>query len=203
MVAAARNVVRTRPLRFAPVSSAGAEPTGERMSAAAGQLGASAASMIIPRIARDHIVSLAKLVVEHALQPIVEINTGHVYGYEALMRGFERLSLATPTQLLDHAAESDSLVRLEKLLFKPAGAKFASAANVARKRLFINLDGRVLGTAEEFIGVMADAVDAHGIALSNICIELSERYDTAAVPGFPRIAKQLRGMGVRMAIDDF
>src|SRR5262249_54917751 len=37
-----------------------------------------------PHIARDHIVSLANLVVAPAIQPIVEINTGQVYGYEAL-----------------------------------------------------------------------------------------------------------------------
>lgn len=173
------------------------------MSAAAGQLGASAASMIIPRIARDHIVPLAKLVVEHALQPIVEVNTGHVYGYEALMRGFERLSLASPAQLLDHAAESDNLVRLEKMLFKRAIAKFASAPLLARKKLFLNLDGRVLNAAEEFIAAMAESAAAHRVSLSTICLELSERYNNAAVPGFSLIAKQLRGMGVRMAIDDF
>jgi diguanylate cyclase (GGDEF)-like protein len=157
----------------------------------------------IPRIARDHIVSLAKLVVEHALQPIVEIHTGCVYGYEALMRGFDRLNLTSPTQLLDHAAESDGLVRLEKMLCKRAVAKFASVPNLSAKKLFLNLDGRALTAADEFTVTMAEAAESHGIALSNICIELSERHDNAAVPGFAQISKRLRNLGIRIAIDDF
>jgi diguanylate cyclase (GGDEF)-like protein len=157
----------------------------------------------IPRIAREHIVSLAKLVVEHALQPIVEINTGHVYGYEALVRGYERLNLASPTQLLDHAAAADSLVPLERTLIKRAIAKFASTADLAGKKLFLNLDGRALSAAEEFAGLMDESVRRHGIALSTVCLELSERHNNAAVPDFAHISKRLRNMGIRIAIDDF
>jgi diguanylate cyclase (GGDEF)-like protein len=157
----------------------------------------------IPRIAREHIVPLAKLVVEHALQPIVEINTGHVYGYEALVRGFERLNLTSPTQLLDHAAEASSLVRMERMLVKRAIAKFASISDLTGKKLFLNLDGRALAAAEEFAAVMSDSTRSHGIALSTVCLELSERHNNAAVPGFAQISKRLRSMGIRIAIDDF
>lgn len=165
--------------------------------------GASSEQAAVPHIARDHMVSLAKLVVEHAFQPIVEIKTAQVHGYEALMRGFDRLSFASPTQLLDYAAESGNLLRLETMLFERAIARFASERNLAGKKLFLNLDGRVLNSAHEFIAVMAQSVRAHGLALSDICIELSERYNNAAVPGFSRIPEQLRWLGVRMAIDDF
>ena len=162
-----------------------------------------ATSSLIARSARDQIVSLAKLVVEHALQPIVEINTSQIHGYEALMRGYDRLDLSSPIQLLDHAAESGNLVRLETMLFERAMAKFASVPNHAGKKLFLNLDGRALSSAEEFVPGMAESAQAHGLALSDICIELSERYNNAAVPGFSQIAEQLRGLGVRTAIDDF
>ena len=89
------------------------------------------------------------------------------------------------------------------MLVKRAMATFACVPNRAGKKLFLNLDGRALSSAEEFIPVMAEAAQAHGLALSDICIELSERYNTAAVPGFSQIAEQLRGLGVRTAIDDF
>jgi len=158
-----------------------------------------AASHIVP----DHTLSLAKLVVEHAFQPIVEINTAEVHGYEALMRGFDRLTFASPTQLLDHAAESGNLVCLETMLVKRAIAKFASVPGFVGKKLFLNLDGRALEFADEFIAVMAKFAHAHGLALSDICIELSERYNNAAVPGFSQVAEKLRWLGVGMAIDDF
>jgi len=162
-----------------------------------------ATSSRIARSAREQFVSLAKLVVEHALQPIVQINTFQIHGYEALMRGYDRLGLSSPMQLLDTAADSGSLVRLESMLIKRAIGMFARVPDHAGKKLFLNLDGRALSSADEFIPVMAEAAQAHSLALSDICIELSERYNTAAVSGFSQIAEQLRALGVRTAIDDF
>ena len=162
-----------------------------------------ATSSLMARSAREQIVSLAKLVVKHALQPIVEINTFQIHGYEALMRGYDRLGLSSPIQLLDTAADFGSLVRLEIMLIKRAIAKFARVPDHAGKKLFLNLDGRALSSADEFVPVMAEAAQAHSLALSDICIELSERHNTAAVSGFSQIAEQLRALGVRTAIDDF
>lgn len=79
----------------------------------------------MPRIAHDHIVSQAKLVVDYALQPIIEINTGYVYGYEALLRGYDRLNLTSPIDLLDAADQAGALVTFEQMLHTRAIAKFA------------------------------------------------------------------------------
>ncbi|NKF32692.1 GGDEF domain-containing protein, partial [Pseudomonas sp. BGM005] len=60
-------------------------------SSAEMKTGTSLASPVEPgvlrRYASDQIVTLAKLVVENAFQPIVEAGTGTVFGYESLMRG--------------------------------------------------------------------------------------------------------------------
>ena len=157
----------------------------------------------IPQVARDHLASLAKLVIEYALQPIVEVNTGHVYGYEALMRGFDRLHLSSPIALLDHAAEAGNLIELEQLLTARAIAKFASVPDIECKKLFLNLDGRTLGAGEDLIASMQGVLQRQGIPASAICIELSERHNNASVPGFPQLIKRLRSQGTRIAIDDF
>jgi EAL domain-containing protein (putative c-di-GMP-specific phosphodiesterase class I)/GGDEF domain-containing protein len=157
----------------------------------------------LPRIARDHIVSLAKLVVDYALQPIVEINTGYVYGYEALMRGFDRLGLGSPIALLDHAAEADVLVPLEQMLHARAIAKFASLPDAAGKKLFINVDGRTLGSGHLILGAVAKVLESKQIPASTLCFELSERYDNDAEPTFGAVVGTLRTMGGRLAIDDF
>ncbi|RAI44414.1 GGDEF domain-containing protein [Rhodoplanes roseus] len=157
----------------------------------------------MPRIARDHIVSLAKLVVDYALQPIVEINTGYVYGYEALMRGFDRLGLASPVALLDHAAEADVLVALEQMLHARAIAKFASVPDAAGKKLFINVDGRTLRSGHLILGAAAKVLESKRIPASTLCFELSERYDNDAEPTFGAVVGALRTMGGRLAIDDF
>jgi diguanylate cyclase (GGDEF)-like protein len=158
---------------------------------------------VMPRIAREQIVPLAKLAIEYALQPIVEIHTGHVYGFEALMRGFDRLAIASPVELLDHAETAGQLVNLEKMLLGRAIAKFASLPDVVGKKLFLNLDGRTLAAGHELSVAAADALRRQRITPSAICLELSERFNNASTPGFGMIVQRLRGFGVRLAIDDF
>ena len=51
----------------------------------------SAEILSLRRFGDDQIVTLAKLAIENAFQPIAEISTGAVFGYETLMRGYERL----------------------------------------------------------------------------------------------------------------
>ena len=46
---------------------------------------------VFRRYASDQLVTLAKLVLENAFQPIVEVGTGTVFGYESLLRGQERI----------------------------------------------------------------------------------------------------------------
>jgi EAL domain-containing protein (putative c-di-GMP-specific phosphodiesterase class I) len=157
----------------------------------------------LPRIAREQIVSLAKLVIDYALQPIVEINTGYVYGYEALMRGYDRLSLGSPADLLDGAADAGVIVSLEQMLHARAIAKFASLPDNKGKKLFLNVDGRVLAAGEAVFGAAATMLNRQGIPASALCFELSEQHDNAAIPEFASVLNGLRGLGARLAIDDF
>ena len=152
---------------------------------------------------RQHTLSLAKLAVDYALQPIVEINTGNVYGYEALMRGFDRIQFDSPVALLDCAAREGDLVPLEMMLHARAIAKFASTPDIASRRLFLNLDGRTLGTWNEIVASAARQLEKHRLPPSAICIELSERYNHSEVPGLAGLLRRLRRNGLRLAIDDF
>jgi diguanylate cyclase (GGDEF)-like protein len=152
---------------------------------------------------REHAIALAKLAIDFALQPIVEINTGHVYGYEALMRGFDRLQFDTPFAMLDAASRDGQLIELEKMLQGRAIAKFASVPDIACKKLFLNLDGRTLPASDEMIASAARQLKAHRIPPSAICIELSERHNHASTPDFARLVRRLQRAGVRLAIDDF
>ncbi|MEZ5787851.1 MAG: EAL domain-containing protein [Xanthobacteraceae bacterium] len=157
----------------------------------------------IPRVARDHIVSLAKLVVDYALQPIVEINTGYVYGYEALLRGYERLNLGSPIELFDIAHEAGVLVALEQMLQARAIAKFAGLPDTKGRKLFLNIDGRTLHCGREMLESAAKALERQSLPASAVCFELSERYDNDGEPGFDAVVAALRAMGGRLAIDDF
>jgi diguanylate cyclase (GGDEF)-like protein len=137
-----------------------------------------------------------------ALQPIVHAHDGKLYGVEALLRGHEALGFATPLELLDRAAKLDLLAEVERHAQALAVAKFATLPAAARRRLFVNLDGRTPGTpAVALLERMVEELGRHGLPASALCVELSERCAGAAASA--RAAVKLRGHGLRFAADDF
>lgn len=82
---------------------------------------------VIRRYAGDQLVTLGKLVLENAFQPIVEVATGSVFGYESLLRGHERIGFSSPPALLDEALQAGQLLALEQMMSGRALAKFATS----------------------------------------------------------------------------
>ncbi len=158
---------------------------------------------VIPKIARQQIVSLAKLVIDYAFQPIVEINTGFVYGYEALMRGYDRLALDSPKALLDHAFDAGVLVELERMLHARAIAKFTTIPEFKGKKLFLNIDGRAIHAGQSLLDAVAKILQRQQLPASAACFELSEQFDNASVAEFSAVVAEARRLGIRLAIDDF
>ncbi|MDX3928757.1 MAG: bifunctional diguanylate cyclase/phosphodiesterase [Shinella sp.] len=164
----------------------------------------SAAEMLaLRRFGDDQIVTLAKLVIETAFQPIVEAATGAVFGYESLMRGFDRLGFRSPLDLLDKAHEAGHLLALEHMINSRALAAFASLPDFATRTLFINLDSRLVSVGGDVVGRLSGHLKRAGIPASSICFEISERFDNEVVPEFSSLIRKLRQEGFKLAIDDF
>ena len=170
---------------------------------AAVPIAASAEMLSLRRFGNDQIVTLAKLAIENAFQPIAEVATGAVFGYETLMRGFERLGFASPLELLDKAQETGQLLALEHMINSRAFAGFASLPEFATRTLFVNFDSRLIGTEGDMVERMGNHLKRAGIPASSICFELSERFDSGRMPDFAGLVKRLRLAGFKLAIDDF
>lgn len=160
-------------------------------------------SAVQVQAARIPTLDLAKLVIEAALQPIVEIHSGEVLGYEALMRGHDRLGYVSPIELLDHAHRAGTLVELERLVQHRALGRFRSLASDRSHLVFLNLDGRLIEHADAVVDGLLEALDGWGLSPALACLELSERTDNVRSPGFPRLLARLRRAGIRVALDDF
>ncbi|MCQ2004977.1 bifunctional diguanylate cyclase/phosphodiesterase [Rhizobium sp. NRK18] len=158
---------------------------------------------VVRRFADDQLVSLAKLVVETAFQPIVEAGTGAVFGYESLLRGFDRIGFASPIDFLDHAASSGHLAALEQMLASRSLAKFATLPDFASTTLFLNVDVRLIPQGEDIIERLVRHLSKNAIPPSSICFELSERFDNTSVPEFGAFFEKARKAGFKLAIDDF
>ncbi|MFA7413900.1 MAG: GGDEF domain-containing protein [Rhizobium sp.] len=165
--------------------------------------GVAAEAGVVRRFAKDQLLTLAKLVVENALQPIVEVGTGEVFGYESLMRGHERIGFETPLEILDQAETSGELLALEQMVASRALAKFSALPDFSGNTLFLNLDGRLIPHGDQLVDSLLEHLRKANIPPSSICFELSERFDNTRFPQFPDLVARMRKSGFKLAVDDF
>lgn len=157
----------------------------------------------IRRFASGQMISMAKLVLESAFQPIVEATTGTVFGYESLMRGYDRIGFSNPLELLDHVEADGQLVALEQMLAGRALAKFSTLPEFSSATLFLNLDVRLIPYGDAILDTLLAHLAKANIPPSSICFELSERFDNTSVPEFSTLISRMRREGFKLAIDDF
>lgn len=147
-------------------------------------------------------IDLAQLVIDSALQPVVEARSGYVFGYEALLRGHDRLGFETPIHLLDHMHLAGALGALESLARRRALGRFKQLNNGSRA-IFLNIDGRLIVDPEPTVDALLADLEAWKISPVSVCIELSERNDHTRSPMFPLLLNRLHQHGFRVALDDF
>lgn len=143
----------------------------------------------------------ARRTLAYALQPIVNIHTGSVYGHEALLRGVTELGFKDVSGLLDHAWNSGFACALDRLLRDLAITRFAQLPNASRYRLFFNLDPHLLDLDRPQI--TSDLLRRHGLSPETFCLELSEKASLTASPQVAELIEAYRRHRFHLAIDDF
>src|SRR6202012_159410 len=81
-------------------------------------------------------------VLDIAFQPIVDIHTGRVFGFEALTRNVQALGFPSPTDFFDRCHDDGQLQAVEEYLLTQAFDKFVRIEGHKHLKLFVNLDGR-------------------------------------------------------------
>lgn len=137
----------------------------------------------------------------YALQPIVNIHTGGVYGYEALLRGVTELGFADVHSLLTQAGVLNCAAELDSFLRELAIAHFVQLPNAKRYRLFFNLDPQLLETErpEQTLALLR----RYQLNPEVICFELSERTDLTTKIDMTAVITAYRHARFQFAIDDF
>ncbi|MBK1718427.1 GGDEF domain-containing protein [Thiocystis violacea] len=143
----------------------------------------------------------ARASLAYALQPIVNIHTGGVFGYEALLRGVDQLGFQDVFGFLAHAWDRGFSSALDRLLRELAITSFVQLPNARRYRLFFNLDPRLI--EQEHPESTIELLARHGLGPESICLELSERSDLTANPNVERAIAAYRRHDFSFAIDDF
>lgn len=140
---------------------------------------------------------------DYAFQPIVNIHTGAIFGFEALLRGIEPLGFTAVYDLFTVADAQGRLQELERALCDKAIARFAEIPGVHDARLLFNLDSRTLTKDTNWGASTAARLKNQGLGAGAICFELSELHDLTAHPEARCAINRLRQQRFLLAIDDF
>ncbi len=133
-------------------------------------------------------------------QPIINLETGALLGYEALIRGPEGSLLQRPIALFGAALRQGRQLELERLCRQRSLEVFAEMNSDAT--LFLNVSAAWLASPEHQPGFTVDLLRRLGIPMAQIVIELSEQHPFDASGLTRRAVEHYRRMGFRIAIDD-
>jgi diguanylate cyclase (GGDEF)-like protein/PAS domain S-box-containing protein len=140
-------------------------------------------------------------------QPIVDLDGGHVIGFEVLARWLHpERGLLVPAQFLPMAEDSGLIVDLGARILRDSlaqlahwravGLRFAACSlsvNIATQQL---IDGR-------FLGIVHDALGETGIDADSLWLEITETALMADSNAAGRALRDLRGLGLHLSVDDF
>ncbi|TYC65159.1 EAL domain-containing protein [Stappia sp. BW2] len=145
--------------------------------------------------------TLTKL--DYALQPVVDIGTGVVYGYEAQIRNCDLLGAQSADELIDFAFAEGYLPQLEAHLLVKAMKRFGNLKIAQGTKLYFKLDGRNLGHDDDPRMRLGKLVAEAGLQVNQICLEFSERHQQTFTDVTHHAVNDLRQLGFLIALDDF
>ncbi len=135
-------------------------------------------------------------------QPIVSLESGKVYGYEALSRiDLEDCSFNTE-EMFRIAEELNCVWKLEELCRRNC-LRFVGDGKLNGKKLFINVDPKVICDEKFTEGVTRKYLQKYGLKPSDIVFEVTERTSTDNAEIFRNIIDYYRKQQYRIAIDDY
>ncbi|NMP25016.1 EAL domain-containing protein, partial [Sulfobacillus harzensis] len=128
-----------------------------------------------------------------ALQPLVDLNTGHVLAHEALLRGAPGTAWESPAALFQKATELGHRVTLEAIARDLALRRLADLP--AHQKLFLNIDAM---TPE------IPATPGHpDVEPQTVVLELSEQQPVLTNPSLLAQVRRWRKAGHAIALDDY
>lgn len=146
-----------------------------------------------------------RLIADHALaavfQPIVDLGSGTVVGYEGLIRGPRGTDLEQPVALFAQAARDGATVALEQAAALTCLDAFAALG--CDGKLFLNFSaGTIVQLARERERARL-LLGRAGVGAERIVIELTEQSATTDVAQIVPAITSLRDAGMQFALDDY
>jgi diguanylate cyclase (GGDEF)-like protein/PAS domain S-box-containing protein len=140
-------------------------------------------------------------------QPIFDLDSGRLVGFEALARLTDTNGLLIPTDILIDVAETTGLIRnLGMLMLDLACTQLATwqQSSNAHRHLTMAVNVSALQASHSFLGNdVRAAIMRHKLQPTNLILEVTETALLQAGPSTLSALQQLHDDGVGIAIDDF
>lgn len=148
----------------------------------------------LERIIRDALI-------DTVFQPVVELSSGDVLGYEAFARGPSDSPLAMPAEMFEVSRGAGVSADLDRTCRR--AALRASAFAAGRSKIFLNalpvgVDPRGLGDDDPSLLLGGESI----LRPQEIVIELSERQADEDPEAFAAVVDGLKRLGFGVAVDD-
>jgi diguanylate cyclase (GGDEF)-like protein/PAS domain S-box-containing protein len=158
------------------------------------------------RLESDLYTALARNEFHLVYQPVVELESERVVGFEALLRWqHPTLGLITPDRFIPIAEESGLIVPIGAWVLAEAcrtGARWQRRDGGRLLHMSVNVSGRQLASAE-LVGEVARALREADFDPALLVLEMTETSLVRDPVAAAARLRELRTLGVRLAIDDF
>jgi diguanylate cyclase (GGDEF)-like protein len=135
------------------------------------------------------------------LQPIVRVETGQLFAYEALARIMDENGVTEATGFIDTAEEVGLAEAIDRRIIDEI-MRIKSNAGMAGIKIFCNLSSRSFGDVERMREIV-DQMQTLQIPLDEIVFEITEREALPHLSDLRNLTEELRAKGVAFALDDF
>ncbi|HEY3021441.1 MAG TPA: EAL domain-containing protein [Solirubrobacteraceae bacterium] len=135
-------------------------------------------------------------------QPQVTLPDGRITGVEALLRWeHPKHGLIPPLRFIPIAEQTGVILPMGAWVLREA-CRQAAAWGDPDLVMSVNVSPRQLG-APDFVAVVAQALEETGLAPERLCLEITESAVLADADAALLMLRELKALGLRLAIDDF
>ena len=150
--------------------------------------------------------ALSRGALEVYYQPLVELGSGQLRGFEALVRWpHPTRGLLLPAEFIPLAEDTGLIIALDRWVLREAtreAAGWPTPAGARALSLGVNLSAahvHLPGLVDEVCAVLEDS----GLAPGSLMLELTERVLTGDMETVTRTLRALRRLGLHLALDNF
>ena len=137
-------------------------------------------------------------------QPIVDLSDHRILGYEALVRWIHPTRGVIPAyEFIAAAEETGAIAKIDRWVIRDACREAAQLLKEPGQTVAVNVSQKTSELQHDYLGAVRSALEEFNVDPSQIVVEVTETAIAQDQGAFHGLISSLRGMGIKISIDDF